>query len=107
MTKPLDPEVKKLRALAPGELADECGIAKARIDAIKEEAIRRGLTRAKGQAFKISLSPPSTQNRTDRDKLLAVMGISESEFVLRFTSPAETDWRLTCSAVKPPRAAAA
>ena len=107
MTKPLDPEVKKLRALAPGELADECGVAKARIDAIKEEAIRRGLTRARGQAFKISLSPPSTQNRTDRDKLLAVMGISESEFVLRFTRPAETDWRLTCSAVKPPRAAAA
>jgi hypothetical protein len=41
------------------------------------------------------LSPPGEQDRTDRKVLLAVMGISETEFVSRFTTKVKTDWRLT------------
>jgi hypothetical protein len=38
-------------------------------------------------------------------RLLAVLGISESEFVSRFTSPIQTDWKMTCTAKKVLRAA--
>ena len=43
VTAPLDPETKRLRRLAPGALADEALALKKRIDAIKDEAIRRRL----------------------------------------------------------------
>ena len=39
---PLDPEIKRLRKLSPAALADEAGALKARTEAIKDEAIRRG-----------------------------------------------------------------
>jgi hypothetical protein len=51
------------------------------------------------------LSPPGESNRTDRARLLQVMGISESEFVARFCSPVHTDWVMRCTARKMPRAA--
>jgi len=63
---PLDPETKRLRALTPGELADEAFVSKSRIDAIKTEAIRRKIKTAEGLAGRIALSPPSTQDRSDR-----------------------------------------
>ena len=56
MTERLDPEIKRLRRLSPGDLADEAFILKTRIDAIKEEAVRRGLKTAEGQAGRITLS---------------------------------------------------
>jgi hypothetical protein len=62
----LDPEVKRLRRLGPAELADEAFVLKSRIEAIKAEAIRRGLKTAEGQAGRITLSPPGTQERSDR-----------------------------------------
>jgi hypothetical protein len=59
-----------LRKLSPGDLADEIGVLEARIDALKGEAIRRELHRAEGQAFKITLTPPGTSQRTDKAVLL-------------------------------------
>jgi hypothetical protein len=57
----------------------------------------RGLKKAEGQFWKLALSPPSQSNRTDKGRLLAVLGISESEYVARFTSPAQTDWVMRCT----------
>ncbi len=100
----LDPEVRRLRKLSPGALADEAGGLKARTEAIKDEAIRRGLTKAEGQFWKLALTPPAISNRTDKSRLLAVLGISESEYVTRFTSPTRTDWVMRCTARKVLRA---
>jgi hypothetical protein len=95
MTKRLDAETKRLHGLSPSELADEAFEHKTRIEAIKNEAIRRGLKTALGEIGRIALSPPSSQDRTDRDLLLSVLGITESEYIARFTHPTKTDWRLT------------
>ena len=97
---PLDPEMKRLRKLSPAELADEAGAAKAKTEAIKDEVIRRGLRRAEGVWWKLALSPPSVSNRTDRARLLDVLGITDEEFVALYTSPAESDWRMSCTARK-------
>jgi hypothetical protein len=81
VTKPLDPDTKKLRALSPGELADKVGTLKARIAALedqlgelKAEAVRRQLLEADGELFHIILSPPSEQLRIDGKLLRQVMG---------------------------------
>ncbi len=97
---PVDPDTKRLRKLSPAALADEAGALKARTEAIKDEAIRRGLKKAEGQFWKLSLSSPSQSNRTDKDRLLAVLGISEAEYVARYTSPTQTDWIMRCTAKK-------
>jgi hypothetical protein len=89
-----------LRKLSPAALADEAGALKARTEAIKDEAIRRGLKKAEGQFWKLSLTPPGQSNRTDKSRLLAVLGISESEYVARYTSPTPTDWVMRCTARK-------
>ena len=77
----------------------------AKTGAIKDEAIRRGLHRAEGQFSKLSLSPPSESNRTDKAKLLQVLGITEVEYIAQFTNPTHIDWRMTCTALKVARAA--
>jgi hypothetical protein len=96
----LEPEARRVRKLSPATLADEVGAAKEKIETIKTEVIRRGLRKVEGELWKLSLSPPGTSNRTDKDRLLAVLGISESEFVARFTSPTQTDWVMRCTARK-------
>ena len=101
-----DPEAKRLRKLSPGDLADEIGVLEARIDALKAEAIRRELHRAEGQAFKITLTPPGTSQRTDKPLLLKVLGITAAEYASRFTYPVQTGWRLTCTALRKVAAAA-
>jgi hypothetical protein len=53
MTERLDPEVKRLRRLSPADLADEAFTHKAAIEAIKEEAIRRGWKTPEGQAGRL------------------------------------------------------
>jgi hypothetical protein len=100
VTAPLDPETKRLRRLSPGALADEALALKKRIDAIKDEAIRRRLKTAEGEAGRITLSPPGSQDRTERELLLKVLDITEAEFIARFTRRVQTDWRLT---IKPRR----
>jgi hypothetical protein len=106
MTERLHPEEKRLRKLSAGELADEVGTLKTQIDALEGEAIRRGLRTAIGQHFRIALSPPGTQQRTDKPLLLRVLGIDAAEFAARFCSTVNTGWRLTCTALKPAREAA-
>ena len=69
MTKPLEPEVKRLRSLAAGELADEAGAAHAALARIKEEAIRRNLRRIDGALFRLTLSEPGRHMRLDRRRL--------------------------------------
>ena len=101
---PLDPEAKRLRKLSPATLADEAGALKSQIERIKDEAIRRGLHKAEGEFWKLALTPPSISNRTDKARLLAVLGISESEYTTRFTSPTRTDWVMRCTARKVLRA---
>ena len=58
------------------------------------------MKKAEGQFWKLALSPPGQSNRTDKSRLLAVLGTSESEYVTRFTSPAQTDWVMRCTARK-------
>jgi hypothetical protein len=100
VTAPLDPETKRLRRLSPGALADEALALKKRIDAIKDEAICRRLKTAEGEAGRITLSPPGSQNRTERELLLNVLDITKAEFITRLTRTVQTDWRLT---IKPRR----
>ena len=71
-----------------------------RIEALKAEAIRRDLRRAEGVDFRITLTPPATSQRTDKKRLLEVLGISEAEYAARFTFPVHTGWRLTSTALR-------
>jgi hypothetical protein len=58
-----------------------------------------------GRIGEVRLTPPGQSNRTDKGRLLAVLGISESEYVARFTSPTQTDWVMRCTPRKVLRAA--
>ena len=91
---------KRLKRLSPADLADEAFVAKAWIDAIKREAVRRGLKTAEGEVGRFSLSPPSTQERSDRTALLQALDISEADFISRFCRQVKVDWRLTISSRK-------
>src|SRR5260221_14367107 len=82
----------RLRKLSPGALADEAGALRAKTEAIKDEAIRRGMKKAEGQFWKLALTPPWQSNRTDKGRLLAVLGISGCGYAGRFTSPTQTGW---------------
>jgi hypothetical protein len=102
VTAPVDPGLKRLRTLTPGELADEAGVLKAqlaelaeKLDGCKAEALRRGLREAEGKLFRLVMSPPGTQRRLDREHMEQELG---SEFVARYTSIIETDWKMRISA---------
>ena len=104
MTKPLDAETKRLHGLSPGELADEVGAVKAqiaaredRIEVLKAEAVRRGLTEADGELFRITLSAPTFQFRIDSKLLRQVMG---DPFADHFSRTVQLDWALRCVARK-------
>jgi hypothetical protein len=97
---PLSLEAARRRKLTNGQLADEIGGLQRRLDELKAEAIRRELSRAEGLDYRIVLSPPGEQQRTDKSKLLEVMGISASEFAARFCYPVHTGWRLTCTKLR-------
>ena len=91
----IDPEIKRLRKLSPGELADEAGKLKAALGAIKDEAVRRELRRAEGTAFRLTLSPPGRQTRLDRARLEADKGAA---FLAPYLYEADTDWVMRCTA---------
>jgi hypothetical protein len=97
MTRPLDPEIKRLRGLSPGELADEAGQLKAALARIKDEAIRRDLRRAEGALFRLSLTPPGRQTRLDRAAIEKVYGAS---LIARYCYDIDTDWVMRCVARK-------
>ena len=96
----LSPEEQRLRKLGPGQLADEIGELQARVEALKAEAIRRELRRAEGAAYRIVLSPPGTQQRLDKPRPLATLGISAEQYASRFCNLVHTGWRLTCTALR-------
>ena len=105
MTAPLDAKTKTLRGMTPAQLADKVGTWKATIaevdeelEAIKQECIRRGLLKAEGKLFDITLSPPGERTNLDKDSLLDVFG---DRFVAKFskTSVGES-WTLRCNARK-------
>ena len=66
MAEKLDHEAKRLRNVSPGELADAIGALEARVEVLKAEAIRRELRRVEGEAYRIVLTPPGTQQRSKR-----------------------------------------
>ena len=72
---------------------------------------RRDLHRTEGTLFRITLTPPGTQQRTDKPLLLRALGISADEFATRFCRTVNTSWRLTCtpcaSSRRPPSSPAA
>ena len=96
----------RLELLSPAGLADEAGRLHDALDAVKSEAIRRGLRTAEGGAWRIALSPPAETMRTDKPLLLRVLGITAAEFAARFCRPVRTDWRLTVTHRKQIREAA-
>ena len=104
MTQPLDAETKRLRALKPGELADEAGALKAAIADLEEkletnktEGIRRDLREVDGTLFRLTLSPPGTRTAFDVALLRQVMG---APFVDHFSKQSDTGWTMRCSARK-------
>jgi uncharacterized small protein (DUF1192 family) len=96
----LDADELRRRKLTNGQLADEIGGLQHQIDRLKAEAIRRELSRAAGLGYRIVLSPPGEQQRTDKAKLLEVLGISAAEYAARFCYPVPTGWRLTCTRLR-------
>jgi hypothetical protein len=104
MTEPLDPEIKRLRRLSAGDIADEVGTVKAqiadleaRLDCYKAEGIRRELAEAEGKLFRLTFTQPGTRQLIDGVLLRRVMG---DPFVDHFTRTAPTDWIMRCSARK-------
>jgi hypothetical protein len=73
-------ETKRLHALSRAALADEIGDHQTAIEALKAEAIRRGYLRFEGTSYRVVLSPPSTSQRTDKKRLIEVLGITAAEF---------------------------
>jgi hypothetical protein len=47
-----------------------------------------------------SASPLNRRTNSDKSRLLAVLGISEDEYVARYTSVIQTDWVMRCTARK-------
>jgi hypothetical protein len=87
--------MEHLRDLSPGQLADEAGKLKAALSDIRDEAIRRELTRAEGNCFRLTLSPPGRQTRLDRARLEADHG---ADFIAPYLYEADTTWVMRCSA---------
>ena len=84
-----------LRGLTPGQLADAAGQLKAALADIKVEAVRRELSRAEGNAYRLTLSPPSRQTRLDRARLEAEKG---AEFLAPYLYVEDTSWVMRVSA---------
>jgi len=81
------------------------GKLEARIDALMAEAIRRRAA-PKAPLFRITLTPPGRQQRTDKPLLLRALEISADEFATRFCRTVHTSWRLTCTPLRKLAAAA-
>ena len=63
-------------------------------------------TAPKAPLFRITLTPPGRQQRTDKPLLLRALEISADEFATRFCRTAHTSWRLTCTPLRKLAAAA-
>jgi hypothetical protein len=84
-----------LRDMTPGQLADTAGSLKAALADIKDEAIRRELSRVEGNAYRLTLSAPSRQTRLDRARLEAEQG---ADFLAPYLYEEDTSWVMRVSA---------
>ena len=73
------------------------GQAQGALSDIKDEAIRRELRRAEGNAYRLTLSPPGRQMRLDRARLEEDHG---RDLVAPYLYEADTDWVMRCTARK-------
>jgi hypothetical protein len=89
--------MSELRKFSPGELADQAGGLKVKLEAIKQEMIGREVTRAEGNRFRLALTPPSRQNRFDRDAFEREYG---ADFLVRFCNEIDTGWVMRVNARK-------
>jgi hypothetical protein len=76
------------------------------LEAVKGEAIRRGLKRVETALWRLTLTPPGESARTDKPMLLRTLGITAAEFAARFTRVTRTDWRMTLTRCRVFRTAA-
>lgn len=102
MTEALDPEIKRLRRLSAGDLADEVGAVKAKLadleatlDGYKTEVVRRDLREVDGKLFRLTLSEPGSRVMVDSVLLRRVMG---DAFADHFSRTIATDWMMRCVA---------
>ena len=89
--------MSELRDFSPGQLADQAGALKAQLEAIKQEMIARDVARAEGNLYRLALSPPSRQNRLDRDALERAWG---ADFLARYCHEIDTGWVMRITARK-------
>jgi hypothetical protein len=89
--------MSELREFSPGQLADQAGALKARLEAIKQEMILRDAARAEGNLFRLALSPPSRQNRFNREAFERDYG---ADFLTRFCHEIDTGWVMRVTARK-------
>ena len=87
--------MEHLRDLSPGQLADEAGRLKAALGDIKAEAVRSELTRAEGNFFRLTLSPPGRQMRFDRKRFEADNG---TERLAPYLYEEDTSWVMRLAA---------
>jgi|SRR6516225_6502236 len=93
MTEPLAPEIKRLRRLSAGELADEVGALKAQLAALDEqlagykaEGVRRGLDEADSKLFRLTFTPPGTRSQITASYCAGCLAI-RSPTISRARSP--------------------
>jgi hypothetical protein len=91
------PELSELCDFSPGQLADQAGALKAKLEAIKQEMIARDVPRAEGNLYRLALSPPGRQNRLDRDALERDHGL---EFLAAYCHEVDTGWIMRITARK-------
>ena len=89
--------MSELRDFSPGQLADQAGALKAQLEAIKQEMIAREVARAEGNLFRLALSPPSRQNRLDREALERDYGTA---FLAGYCHEIDTGWVMRITARK-------
>ena len=89
--------MSELREFSPGQLADQAGALKARLQAIKQEMIAREVDRAEGNLYRLALSPPSRQNRLDREALERAWG---TDFLTPYCHEIDTGWVMRITARK-------
>jgi hypothetical protein len=89
--------MSELREFSPGQLADQAGALKARLEAIKQEMIARDVARAEGNLFRLALSAPSRQNRLDREALERAYG---TDFLAPYCHEIDTGWVMRVTARK-------
>jgi hypothetical protein len=101
MAARLTDEERRLRLMTRAELADEVGCLKSRVaacrdaeEAVKTELLRRDLTEADGELFRVTLS----WTEGERFSLEALREAKGEKFLLPFMRRVAPYWTLRCHA---------